>query len=244
MKTELAPIIKFSNEYHEKQFERPYQSSIDFFNWLESVGVIKDSGQNILDVGCGMGANIYYAAQRFKKNTFAGLDNNPGVIESGIKQFSEKLRKRCELSVGDIYDLANFIPKNTFDGVISLQTLSWLNEHEKAIKAMASLSPKYIALTSLFYDGPIEAMTCINEFDNAGNKIQHMYNTYSLTKIRELFSNLGYNRFQYTPFHISIDLQQTTNDRMQTYTETLESGRRLQISGPLLMNWYFVLAQQ
>ena len=31
---------------------------------------------------------------------------------------------------------------------------------------------------------------------------------------------------------------------MQTYTETLQNGKRLQISGPLLMNWYFIYAEK
>ena len=50
---------------------------------------------------------------------------------------------------------------------------------------------------------------------------------------------LGFNNIKYKPFEIDIDLAKPVN-RMGTYTEKLENGHRIQISGPLLMPWYFV----
>lgn len=68
------------------------------------------------------------------------------------------------------------------------------------------------------------------------------YNTYSLPRIKEFLAQKGYRTFKYIPFEIDVDLPKPEHTHMQTYTETLQNGKRLQISGPLLMNWYFIYA--
>jgi hypothetical protein len=52
----------------------------------------------------------------------------------------------------------------------------------------------------------------------------------------------GYTVFKYCPFEMDIDLPKPEHTLMGTYTKTLPNGKRLQISGPLLMNWYFIYA--
>jgi hypothetical protein len=63
-----------------------------------------------------------------------------------------------------------------------------------------------------------------------------------LQRTEELFAKEGYDRFDWTPFDIDIDLPKTDYKWMGTYTERLEDGRRLQRSGPILMPWHFVCA--
>jgi len=67
-------------------------------------------------------------------------------------------------------------------------------------------------------------------------------NTYSLPLVRQYLLDRGYNKFMYSRFEMPIDLPRSTSGRMGTYTELTTDGRRLQISGPLLMNWYFIYA--
>ncbi len=44
---------------------------------------------------------------------------------------------------------------DAFDGIISLQTLSWLPDYRIPLENLCALNPKWIALTSLFYEGKI-----------------------------------------------------------------------------------------
>jgi len=68
------------------------------------------------------------------------------------------------------------------------------------------------------------------------------YNTYSLPRIENFFFERGYKIFKYCPFEIDIDLPKPDDLYMQTYTKKLIDGKRLQLSGPILMNWYFIYA--
>jgi hypothetical protein len=127
--------------------------------------------------------------------------------------------------------------------VISLQTLSWLPSYQKAIDAITKLSPKWIALTSLFYDGPVEAKTVITQFgDTTEEDIVLHYNTYSIPEVKLYLHERGFTDFKYVRFDMPIDLPRNSDGKMQTYIEKTDDGRRLQVSGPLLLNWYFICA--
>jgi hypothetical protein len=134
-----------------------------------------------------------------------------------------------------------------YDGVVSFQTLSWLPEYKMPIEKMIELRPKWIAMTSLFFDGDVNCTIIVHDYTTPlGGKPyrESYYNTYSIRLVRELFAKLGYSDFKFMPFEIDIDLPKSETRGMGTYTEILQNGRRIQISGPLLMNWYFILARQ
>ena len=63
-----------------------------------------------------------------------------------------------------------------------------------------------------------------------------------LPKIKELFNGLGYKKFDYRPFNIDIDIKKPEKAGLGTYTERLENGKRIQISGGLMLPWYFIVA--
>ena len=46
------------------------------------------------------------------------------------------------------------------------------------------------------------------------------------------------------PFEIDIDLPQTDNIDIGTYTVKLENKKRIQISAALMMPWYFIVASK
>lgn len=236
----------YDPHYHDRQFCSPYQSTISFCDWLVELGAISgESSRRICDLGCGKGANLYYMAKRFPNCAFVGVDIDEQLIRDGRDLFSRACISNCQLSVGDLYTVGSRFARGEFDGIISLQTLSWLPDCDKALDVIASLSPKWIALTSLFFDGPIEAKTVITEFNLAQEGTVRralFYNTYSLPLVRQYLFDRGYKEFKHIRFDIPIDLPRSTDGRMQTYTEKTTDGRRLQISGPLLMNWYFIYA--
>lgn len=108
---------------------------------------------------------------------------------------------------------------------------------------MCDLNPEWIAMSSLFYDGRINFYINLDDHEQNGGG-EHYYNIYSLPLVKELFERNGYKKFYYEKFDIDIDLPKPKGKEMGTYTVKTEDGERLQISGALLMPWYFVLAKR
>jgi hypothetical protein len=48
--------------------------------------------------------------------------------------------------------------------------------------------------------------------------------------------------FRFKRFDIDIDLPKGSHGGLGSYTELLPDGRRLQISEPIMLSWYFILA--
>ena len=249
MKQRLDEWIKnYNDDYFNRQFKTPYQSTIKFCDWLEKLGVLtKQSNCNIMDIGTGKGANLYYMNERFPNCQYLGLDINNDFIQEGNAFFEKENICSCRLEYGDLYNLDKIKYSNKFEGIVSYQTLSWLPEYEKSLNEMIKLNPNWISLTSLFYDGLVDCKIEIQEFKNANEKNSNktaFYNIYSLPRIESFFFENGYKLFKYCPFEIDIDLQEPEHSHMQTYTKKLIDGKRLQISGPLLMNWFFIYAEK
>ena len=247
MKQRLDEWTKnYNDDYFNRQFKTPYRSTIKFCDWLEHLGVLsKQSKCNIMDIGTGKGANLYYMNQRFSNCQFLGLDINNDFIREGNALFEKENIGNCKLEYGDLYNLDLEKHVNKFEGIISYQTLSWLPEYENALNEMIKLNPNWIALTSLFYDGLVDCKIEIQEFNNPQEKNSFktaFYNVYSLPRIEYFLFEKGYKVFKHCPFEIDIDLSKPEHSHMQTYTQKLIDGKRLQISGPLLMNWFFIYA--
>ncbi len=108
------------------------------------------------------------------------------------------------------------------------------------------MKPKWIAFSLLGFEGLIDYN--IRLFDYTKNK-QHgcsevFYNVYSIPKMKEVFSGLGYSKFDYREFEMDIDLPQTNKMGRGTYTVKTEQGKRIQISGGMMMPWYFAFAER
>jgi SAM-dependent methyltransferase len=236
---------KVDLHYHERQFQQPYRSTVAFCDWLEYIGYISQDKQlTILDLCCGQGANVYYMGKRFPHHNFIGVDLNPNLVRDGNLYFQTAGISNCHLELGDIYKL-NDKYVSRFDGILSFQTLSWLPDFQEPIKIMSKLQANWIALSSLFYDGPLSCTIEVQDYDNSlCPSLQSFYNVYSLPVIRNFLSDVGYSGFQYTPFEIDIDLPKPTHTGRGTFTEKLQNGHRIQISGPLLMPWYFIAAKR
>lgn len=234
--------------YHQKQILKPYRSTVAFCQWLESLGCLdKEKKDNILDVGAGMGGQICYMAKKYPKSSFVGVDINPKLVVEGNEFFLKNGKQNCKLIREDLYALGKkHVGK--YNGIISYQTLLWLEDYELPIKKMAELKADWIAITSLFYEGNVNCRVVVQDYDipAAGVPYRESFcNTYCLKHCRDLLKKCGYPKFDFIPFEIDIDLPKPKNKKvMGTYTEKLANGKRIQISGPLLMNWYFILARK
>jgi trans-aconitate methyltransferase len=217
--------------YHARQYQTPYRSTVALHAWLKSLDCFRER-ERIVDICCGMGGPMAYFAAQEPHCSFFGIDRDADLVAKA------DLPENARIEQGDLYELENY--RGKFDGILNLQTLSWLPDVEKPLCALCELTPKWIALTSLFYDGPLNTIIQVTESDSGKT---HNYNVYSIPLVRNILASYGFTEFISTQFEIDVDLPPTTN-LMGTYTEKLADGRRLQFSGPLLMPWHFVYARK
>jgi len=229
-------------KYHQNQWTQPKESTLAF---EEFVSTYLENSNNVLDLGAGAGAATAYLANKYPRVRFTALDYSKELIEIGKSISASKNIKNLNFIQGDWYNLKL---NEDYDSCISLQTLSWLPDYQDPLIAIFnSLKPKWIALTSLFYEGDI---TCRVEVDEHTRSRKTFYNIYSIPAIERLCKKYNYKISKISPFVIKRDLEKPDNpDLMSTYTkiclsETSGGQERIQLSGPLLMNWYMLIIEQ
>ena len=106
------------------------------------------------------------------------------------------------------------------------------------MKFLKKINPNWIGISSLFYDGKISSVTKV--FEHEIDTFTY-YNTYSIPVVEEFCLKYNYNISKSSDFNIDINIPKPENsDRMSTYTQDIinnEYKKKIQISGPLLMNW-------
>ena len=195
----------------------------------------------------GGGANTIYLANEFENIQFIGMDINKEFIDYGnaeLKRHSKFMN--CRLYEEDWLHI-NSEWRGKFDGIISFQTLFMFPEYKEPLKQLASLQPDWIALSSLFYEGDIEYTNKFRDYYRPSNNKEYTdyyYNIHSMPRFKEYMKELGYEKFEYIPFNIDIDLPKPNHMDLATYTVRTEDGKRLQISAGMMMPWYFIIASK
>lgn len=239
-KDEWSNYIDEQTPYHVKQWDEPKESTRVFYEFAKQK--IKTS-KNIIDLGAGAGAATSFIANKAPQVQFIASDFIQEYLDIGQAIARNRNLKNINFRKIDWFKLK---ATNEFDGVISLQTLSWLPEPITPLtKVFQSLKPEWFALTSLFYEGDISCTIETHEHQ-IGRK--SFYNIYSLPEIRRIAKANRYKLSKLEQFDLPLDIDKPANsDRMSTYTKTAISTNgereRLQISGPLLMPWFMLLFQ-
>lgn len=227
-----------SLEYHLKQYNEVKESTKAFLHYIQNNPEICLSGK-IIDLGCGAGAATNYISSRLIQSQIIGIDSSSKLIDIA----NSRSLQNSFFQVGDCMNLPEM---DEINGAYSIHTLMCLPEFEKPLEqVLTKLKPNWFAISSLFYPGEISAITLITE----NNKQRSVfYNTYSIPEIDRFISKFGYKVSSYERFEIPFDIERSGNpDLLGTYTiKSLENeeSKRLQISGPVLMNWYFVLIRK
>lgn len=226
-------------EFYTRQFKNPYRITVAFEEFLAKYVSMDEI--NILDVGCGPGSALDYIAQRHTTSSFVGIDVNTELFEL----YSGK-STNISLEYGDIYNLdAKLV--NAFDGIISCQFLSWLPEFTKPLEEMCKLNAKWIAFSSLLYDGRINYTISLQNYERPTHKSpysQVYYNIYSVPLIKELLQNYGYTNFIYKPFEIDIDIDRPEHKNLAYYTVMTQDNRRLSFNTCLYQPEGFIVASK
>lgn len=224
-------------EYHTKQYENPKEYTKQVSNYLSEWNLVNGNNVKILDAGCGAGANCNYFAVNYPNVEFDGVDLN----KKYVKIANKLKRENNKFYPGD---LTNFKFVRKYNGVLCLQTLSWMNDYKKVVKNFFKNKPDWILLTSLFYDGPVETIIKIKDYSRTMGDEKYrssFYNIYSIDLLRKFVEKNNYKIEKIVHFEIPFDLYKNDDKGMGTHTIKLEDGKRLQVSGPLMMPWHTIL---
>ena len=85
-------------------------------------------GKNILDAGCGPGVYAEWLIRHGAQVT--GIDAN----ERMLNHAKHRLGDKATLFLANLEEPLSFLPDNTFDGILSPLTISYILDHEKLFK--------------------------------------------------------------------------------------------------------------
>lgn len=230
-------------KFHMGQFDNPYRSTVLFGQFLEKN---LSEPTDIVDFGCGAGAPLSYLVENCKVvNAGYGLDISQDVIECGKRMINDRQIENVTLEQADFYNLhVEHFP--SMWGGIALQVVNVMKDYRKLFLVMDKLNPEYIAFSTLGFEGNIDYMVELHDYNKKkeGDYTTVFYNIYSLPIMKKYFQNLGYPKFVFEKFIIDIDIPQSNTMGRGTYTIKKDNGERIQISGGMMMPWYFVLAKK
>lgn len=224
-------------EWYKRQFKEPYRITVAFLEFLKKNIIIEND--RILDIGCGTGSALDYVAKAYPNASFVGLDINDKLFE-----MYEGNAENITFRKGDCFALEDILVKQ-FDGVISLQTLSWLPEWKTPINEICKIKPKWVAISSLFYPGRINYSICLENYERPTGMAdfsQVYYNIYSVPLIKDVLSQYGYSRFVYEPFEIDIDIKKPDHYDLGYYTICDRDGKRMGFNTCLYQPEGFIFA--
>jgi hypothetical protein len=233
------------SNYHLRQFLKPYFSTIAFEDFLSKSHIFKNKTQ-ILDMGAGCGANIYYLAQKHPDINFVGADYNQDLVVIGEEILKKYNLPNTKLEHGDWFKL----PKqylNKFDGIVTIHTLCCFKKLDKALSALIKLQPRWIAFNSLFYEGPLDVLIHIREHklkSYSDDNPDGDFNIFSLPIMKKFFFKHGFKKFKFEKFRIPVELPKPKTLKRGTYTLKTEFDEHAMFSGPVYLPWYFVVASK
>jgi methyltransferase family protein len=192
----------------------------------------------ILDAGAGAGANMKHLSDLFTDAHWTGVDLAGELVEIGRKHLDPT---RFTMRQGNLLKLEQDFGPRRFDVCFSIMTLSWIEDYEAAVQQMLAVTRGWLFILNLFSETDVDAFIQVTG-RRAGphDGFKANYNVYSLPRFREFCRTLGAREIVAEPFEIDIDLPRPDHGGMGSWTERTADGRRLQLSGPLLMPWWFV----
>jgi len=228
-------------EYEINSMKKYVNEKQEMDKFLEKLitPIIRGASLKILDACCGIGHLSYFLSEISPESTFLGVDQTFYLIQEAKKLFHDK--KNITFEVGDIYDVTTKYQK-AFDISIIWKTLSSIPYYDEMLKALFRVTKKHIFLNIVLYDGDIDFEVKVRAFKKEKGKggFTQYYNVYSLPHFKEFVYGLGAKNVEIYDFDIGIDIPRGSIDQMGTYTVKLENGKRVQISGAIVMSWKIV----
>lgn len=224
---------------------RPYfetkPEQVTFFEQIIAPHLSGRHDVRVLDACAGMGDLSYYLQRLNPDARFVCSDRAAFLLEAGRPHFVSS--PNVTFQVADIHAMRPVFGDKAFDVAVCKQTLSWLPDYRDAVRELMAVTREAVFISSLFYDGRIDAEIRIREWRSpAGlDGPTGFYNVYSLPEFRDFCIANGATDVAGFDFNIGIDLPRPASlDRMGSFTKRLDSGQRLLFSGPVYLPWKIV----
>jgi ubiquinone/menaquinone biosynthesis C-methylase UbiE len=190
---------------------------------------------DIADVACGAGGVSAHLGLMYPHASFTLIDLNADALALA-REYTAGLNARY--LVEDVYSLS--AAADSFDLVICWQTLSWLDNAERALSELVRICRPggRVFASSLFNvdaDVDIYARVVDHTRPSGQANLTVPYNTYSGHTV-ERWTAGRVASWQFHDFEIGLDLPRAGRG-LGTFTVMTADGRRLQISAGMLLNW-------
>jgi ubiquinone/menaquinone biosynthesis C-methylase UbiE len=229
-------------DYHKRQFSELYRSTAHLIDFVrEHLGSSLGDPYTALDVGCGGGANIYHLSKHMPRTEWVGVDWADQFFDLG-QDYLKGANVDFRLVKGDFFELTKDFGEKSFDIAFSIQTLSWLPTYEDALRELLQVARCWVFVTSLFTDYHVDVISKVHLYTTPtwNPPVPYFYNIYSYPRFEDICRRHGAAAIYVRDFIIDIDIPESTTGTMGTFTRRLESGERLQFSGPLHMPWKLI----
>lgn len=214
-----------AEEYHVRQYDKPYESTAAFADFIRSVTEQSELYQRVLDVGCGGGANIYWFDDwgLTKRADVTGIDQDPRLL--AFAQANNPQRSFLKASFLD--------PLPACDIALSIQVLSFIEDWRPALRELLHATKQWVFITSLFWDG-VETHTHATDTE----KDSVHYNVIDTANFEAVAKHYGGRVVKWRPIVPTVGLT-APRDALQSRTYA-----GLTLSGPLLMPWRMVAVRK
>ena len=198
--------------------------------------------KSIADLGCGIGAQTFYFADKFRQINFIGIDYNEQRISTATDLNVKKGLKNLHFISQDISTLVGV--EKSVDGVLSIHTLCCFKVMETFFQGILSARPKWLIVNSLFWDGPLDVLVHIRDHTNLtpDEYVDSDFNIFSKDRVSEYLSKSGYAT-SFLPFYPPEPLPVPLNGARGTYTVKTDWNAHTQFSGPVHLPWNFMIAE-
>ena len=222
--------------YHRRQYDEMYRSTEFLIGQLKSEWAGEES-LDVLDVGTGGGANLYYVAKEFPEFRFTGIDINEYFVKEAEEKHSELGIKNTSFKVAGFEDI-----KEEYDVIGSTQVLEVVTmDKARALKEICfQKAKKGVYFLAMFTDKKLDYE--INIHDYIYDKVIP-YNIYSIPQINNLASKYGFRLTNSEEFVINMELPNNHEGR-GTYTRRDEHGKLMMFTDVLYMPWRLLYYQK
>ena len=191
---------------------------------------------DVADVACGGGGLSYWLNKKYSHCHYTLIDLNPDLLSDASNL---NIGNNFHFIKNNIYDISE-VQDNTFNLTCCWQTLSWLENPEKALHELIRITKQggRIYLSSLFNDfHEVDIYSKVLDWTRDSTQQGHyaVYNTYSMRTLRTWIGSKTHSVELYK-FNIDIDLSEKVKG-LGTYTVKSADGKRMQISAGMLLNW-------
>jgi len=241
--------MKSSNEDYIKAYQKDTQEVNEYYlKYLAN-----KSGQQILlekiiaadmpaahdqiaDIACGAGTLSYHISKIFPDANFSLIDVNSSALELAGNVLKDVKSK--ELIKGSIFDLSAY--KEKFDIVFCWMTLLALDKPKEALDQLLLSCKKggKIYASSLFnfnHDVDVYAHFTDHTRNSGKDGVFMQYNTFSMHTLDQWLKG-KVSSYKVHEFNPETDFEYTGKG-IGTFTVMTKEGKRLQISGGMLMSW-------